>query len=82
MYTGATSNLLRRVWEHRNKLNKNSFTERYNVNKLVYYEVYYSVTDAIFREKQIKGGDRTSKETLINKFNPERKDLYGEMVEN
>ncbi|MGE5847424.1 MAG: GIY-YIG nuclease family protein [Ignavibacteria bacterium] len=75
LYTGMTNNLFRRGWEHKSQLYP-SFTQRYNVNKLVYYEAFDNPIDAIKREKQIKAGSRKKKLELINNFNPEWKDLY------
>ncbi len=75
IYTGVTSDLIRRVYEHKEKLVK-SFTSRYNINKLVYYEVFQDVSYAITREKQIKGGSRANKIELINGMNLEWNDLY------
>ena len=75
LYVGVTSNLLRRVWEHREKLT-DGFTQQYNLNKLVYYEFFEDMLDAIKREKQIKSGPRKNKDKLINKFNPKWDDLY------
>ena len=80
LYTGVTSNLLRRVWEHKNKLNNHSFTKQYNCDRLVYYEVYEDIREAIEREKKIKGGSRQKKIDLINSKNSEWKDLYNELV--
>ena len=79
LYTGVTSNLIKRVYEHKNKL-ADGFTKRYNVDKLGYYEVFPTITDAIIREKQIKGGSRNKKITLIESINPEWKDLYNEIL--
>ena len=76
IYTGVTNDLVRRVYEHKNHLDKGSFTSRYNVEKLVYYEVSSDVTSAIEREKQIKGWNRKNKEKLIDRKNPNRIDLY------
>lgn len=75
LYTGITSNLRNRLYEHRTGFYKNSFTSRYNVNLLVYYEGFTSIEEAIIREKQIKAGSRQKKLDLINCFNPEWKDL-------
>ncbi len=75
LYTGMTNNLEKRVWEHKNKVDKNSFTARYNVNKLVYFETTSDVRSAIEREKQIKAGSRAKKVELINTFNPMWDDL-------
>jgi putative endonuclease len=78
-YVGVTNNLIRRVYEHKNKLVK-GFTAKYNINKLVYYEVFSDVRDAIYREKQIKSWSRKKKIEMIEKFNPEWKDLYEEII--
>jgi putative endonuclease len=78
-YVGVTNNLIRRVYEHKNKLVK-GFTSKYNINKLVYYEVFSDIRDAIYREKQIKSWSRKKKIEMIEKFNPEWKDLYEEIV--
>ena len=77
LYTGVTSNLFKRVNEHKEKL-IGGFTSRYNVNKLVYYEEFETMPQAIAREKQIKGGSRQKKLDLVNSKNPEWKDLYEE----
>jgi len=79
IYVGITNDLIRRAYEHRNKLVK-GFTEKYNLTKLVYFEVYDTPYEAITREKQIKGGSRKKKEGLINQINPEWRDLYDELV--
>lgn len=78
-YTGVTGNLVQRVWQHKNKT-ADSFTAKYNVGKLVYYEIYEDIEEAIKREKQIKGGSRKKKIELIVKNNPEFKDLYDEIA--
>lgn len=75
LYIGVTNNLVRRCHEHKNKIIK-GFTEKYNVNKLVYYEVFDFVDLAIQREKQIKGYSREKKEILIEKVNQNRDELY------
>ena len=75
LYTGITNNLLNRDNQHKKKINKNSFTAKYNVNKVVYYETFTDVRNAIIREKQIKAGSRQGKIKLINSINPEWKDL-------
>ena len=74
IYAGVTSDLVKRVYEHKNKLVK-GFTAKYNVNKLVYYEVFDSIQDAISREKQIKAGSRARKKELIRSSNPLYADL-------
>lgn len=76
IYTGVTSDLIRRVYEHKNGLDLKSFTFRYKVTKLVYFESFHSIEEAIAREKQIKGGSREKKNALINSINPEWKDLW------
>ena len=75
LYTGVTNDLQRRCYEHKNKKIK-GFTQKYNVDKLIYFESYDFVDLAIAREKQIKGYSRTKKIILINEFNPEWQDLY------
>ncbi len=79
LYTGVTNNLIRRIYEHKEKL-ASGFTKRYNINKLVYYEVFQDVYNAISREKQIKSGSRQKKIDLINRLNPDWKDLYKEII--
>jgi len=74
MYVGVTNNLERRIYEHRNKLVK-GFTEKYNVNKLVHFEVTGDVTAAIAREKEIKKWRREKKDALVNASNPGWVDL-------
>ncbi|MEK7519136.1 MAG: GIY-YIG nuclease family protein [Patescibacteria group bacterium] len=78
LYTGVTNNLARRVYEHKEKFVK-GFTERYNVDVLVYYEVAENAEAAISREKQIKAGSRKKKEELIQAMNPTWKDLYDDI---
>ena len=80
LYTGVTNDLIRRVYEHKNKTIKNSFTAKYNVNKLVYYIETQSIDTAIAREEQIKAGSRQKKIDLINDFNSSWKDLYYELL--
>ena len=79
LYTGVSNNLARRVYEHKNGLG-GIFTKKYNVSKLVYYEVGDNIYAAIAREKQIKGGSRKKKIDLINSSNPEWKDLFDEIT--
>jgi putative endonuclease len=74
LYTGVTSNLQRRVYEHKEKI-RCKFTARYNVNKLVYYEVFADPRNAIIREKQIKAGSRQKRIDLISAANPRWVDL-------
>ena len=78
LYTGVTNDLKRRVYEHRQKLVE-GFTKKYNINKLVYYEIFEDAENAIIREKQIKGGPRQKKIDLVNSTNPEWRDLYEEL---
>ena len=74
IYTGITNNLERRLYEHKNKINQ-SFTSKYNIDKLVYFEYTNDVRSAIEREKQLKGWRRDKKNALISKANPEWIDL-------
>ncbi len=76
LYTGVTNNLKERVRYHKEKVNPTSFTARYNVSKLVYYEVFFDIGKAIAREKQIKAGSRKKKLDLINSFNSGWEDHY------
>lgn len=75
LYTGVTNDLIRRVYQHKNKLVA-GFTQKYNVDRLVYFEVCSGIVVAIEREKQIKGWSRKKKQDLINTLNPEWDDLY------
>ncbi len=81
LYTGVCSDLFARITQHKEKINPKSFTARYNCNKLVYYEAFHSIEEAIAREKQIKGGSRIKKILLIEKQNPKWMDLYDEISE-
>ena len=81
IYTGVTNNLIRRVYEHKNSLDKKSFTSRYCVHKLVYFEYTSDVTVTIEREKQIKGWNRKRKNKLVESKNREWKDLYQSLLE-
>ncbi len=74
LYTGVTGNLPKRIYEHKNKVVE-GFTKKYNIMKLVYYEIFDSPSAAIQREKQIKGGSRKKKIDLIRSNNPGFKDL-------
>ena len=75
LYIGLTSDLLGRIYQHKHRLSR-GFTARYNVDRLVYYEVYDDMYNAIVREKQLKGGSRKRKTDLIEEFNPDWADLY------
>ena len=75
LYTGVTSDLLRRVWEHKQDVVP-GFTKRYRVHSLVYYELHHGMYEAIAREKQIKAGPRQKKIALIEGMNPKWQDLY------
>ncbi len=74
VYAGVTSDLEKRIYEHKRKL-VDGFTRRYNINKLVYYEIFDHIQDAISREKQIKAGSRAKKMDLIKSMNPNFEDL-------
>ncbi len=80
LYTGVTSNLQSRIYEHLNQKYKHSFSAKYNLVKLVYYKFYPTIDEAIAEEKRIKAGNRQNKEKLINLFNPQWEDLYGKEV--
>ena len=79
LYVGVTNNLIRRIYEHKNKL-LDGFTKKYNLTKLVYYEVFENIENAILREKQIKSGSRNKKVQLINSMNAKWDDLYDEII--
>ena len=76
VYTGVTSDLIRRVYEHKHHADPKSFTARYDINKLVYFEDTSDAYAAISREKQIKSWSRKKKNELINAVNPQWNDLY------
>lgn len=76
IYTGVTSNLLGRVFEHKIKKYPQSFTAKYNCIKLVYFEGFNSIEEAIAREKQIKAGSRKKKNQLVESINPKWEDLF------
>ena len=80
VYIGVTSDLIRRVYEHRKHLDPDSFTSKYDVYKLVYFEQTNDVKAALEREKQLKGWRRSKKNALIESINPEWKDLYPELL--
>ena len=75
LYTGVTSDLRKRLYEHKNKIYDSSFTKKYNVSKLVYFEVFSLIEEAIAREKQIKAGSRKRKIELIESINSSWEDL-------
>ncbi|GEC71675.1 putative endonuclease [Flavobacterium flevense] len=79
VYVGVTSNLPQRIIEHKNKKHPTSFSARYDVSILVYYEQFQWIEDAIAREKQIKAGSRAAKNKLIQSINPPWKDLFDEI---
>jgi len=81
LYTGVTNDLIRRVYEHKTKADGDSFTAKYDICKLVYYEVTKDVVSAIEREKQIKGWNRRKKNKIVEEKNPQWKDLYDSLIE-
>lgn len=76
LYTGVTADLYKRIVEHREKVNPNSFTAKYNCINLVYYKAFDRIEEAIAEEKRIKGGSRKQKEELINIMNADWRDLW------
>ena len=81
LYTGVSSELIARVWHHKNKTYPDSFTARYNCYKLVYYCFYSRIEEAIAVEKAIKGSSREYKKQLVTSMNPDWKDLYDGLLE-
>ena len=81
IYTGMTNDLIRRVYEHKHHTDPDSYTAKYEVTKLVYYDTTGEVGAAIDREKQIKSWNRQRKNKLITEFNPDWHDLYEEILE-
>ncbi|MCH8156521.1 MAG: GIY-YIG nuclease family protein [Nitrospinae bacterium] len=79
LYTGVTSNMVKRVYEHKNGVIQ-GFTKRYGCKRLVYYEIAEDMASAIVREKQIKSGSRKKKLMLIESMNPAWEDLYDEII--
>ena len=79
LYIGVTNNLIRRVWEHKNKVVE-GFTSKYNLDKLVYYEVFEDELLAIQREKNLKKYNRIWKKELITRVNPFWRDLYADII--
>ena len=80
LYIGVTGDLIRRVYQHKNNLDPDSFTAKYAVHKLVYFEQTNDVRSALEREKQLKGWRRSKKNALIEAMNPQWKDLYPELL--
>ncbi|HYK09147.1 MAG TPA: GIY-YIG nuclease family protein [Candidatus Eisenbacteria bacterium] len=80
LYTGVTSNLVQRVYQHKNHLVK-GFTDTYNLDKLIYFETFDTINEAIIREKQIKDMNRVEKLIMIKKLNPTLKDLYDQILD-
>jgi putative endonuclease len=76
LYTGVTAEFRARIYEHKTKFYPKSFTAKYNCNKIVWYQIFARIEEAIEKEKQIKGGSRKDKEALIQTINPEWKDLW------
>ncbi len=81
LYTGVTSELINRIYKHRVHYYKKSFSSKYNCEKLVYFEGFHTIQEAISREKQIKSWSRQKKIDLINSFNPEWSDLFNGLLE-
>lgn len=79
LYTGVTSNLVKRIYEHKNHL-ASGFTSKYNINKLVYYEIFEDINEAIEREKQLKNWHREWKMNLIKQSNPQFNDIYQSLL--
>jgi len=79
LYVGVTSNLIKRVSEHRTHFYKGSFTDKYNLELIVFYEFHTTIVEAISREKQVKKWNRRKKDELIRKLNPQWVDLWDEI---
>ncbi len=79
LYVGVTSDLVKRIWQHKNKFVE-GFSKKYDLNKLVYYEVFNDIENAITREKQLKNWHRQWKINLINQQNPDWMDLYNGII--
>ena len=80
LYTGVTSDLIQRVWNHKHDIHE-GFTKQYQVHRLVYFEAHQDIRDAIIREKQIKKWKRAWKIRLIEERNPEWRDLFDELLD-
>lgn len=81
LYTGVSSDLERRVWEHKNNYYPNSFTSKYKCCKLVYFSFFIHIEEAIDEEKRIKAGSRKAKINLINALNPNWRDLHDDLFD-
>ncbi|MDD3594123.1 MAG: GIY-YIG nuclease family protein [Candidatus Gastranaerophilales bacterium] len=79
-YIGVTSDLVKRIWEHKNKVAEGGFSKQYNLNKLIYYEIAGDIESAIAREKQLKRWHRQWKINLIKDFNSTFEDLYEKII--
>jgi len=79
LYNGVTSDLRQRIWQYQSKYNPTSFTAKYNFTKLVYYQFFITIIEAILVEKQIKAGSRSKKENLIKSINQNWDDLFDEI---
>jgi putative endonuclease len=80
LYVGVTSDLISRIWDHKNKTYPNSFTAKYSCDKLVYYLFYPRIEEAIAAEKALKGSSRKTKQNLVTSLNPDWKDLYENLI--
>lgn len=80
LYIGMTNDLIRRIWEHKNGIHPKSFTARYFIDRLVYFEAFFDPWNAIIREKQLKNTPRDAKLSLIVRVNPNFDDLYSNLV--
>ena len=80
LYIGVTSDLKKRVYEHKNNIIPDSFKAKYKLHKLVYFEGFHRIEEAIAREKLLKGGSRNAKNELINSMNPKWRDLFDDLL--
>ena len=80
LYKGSTTDLIRRIYEHKMNLRKDSFTDKYNVTRLIYFECYDDIREARDREDQIEKWSRAKKDKIISKMNPKWKDLYWDLI--
>lgn len=80
LYTGVTSDIIKRIHQHKTHFYKGSFSDRYNTEFLMYYKAYPYIEEAAKEEKRIKAGSRKSKEKLINSMNPDWNDLYPDLI--